>query len=44
MSDDRTIVDCARCRGTGRIKRATGLVTAEWETCPACRGSGKQRV
>jgi DnaJ-class molecular chaperone len=37
-------VQCARCRGTGQIKRETGLVTAEIITCPACHGAGTQRV
>ena len=46
MYDDRgAIVECARCNGTGKVKHQPGLgLTYEWVTCPACKGSGKQRV
>lgn len=46
MNDDRgTIVECARCKGTGTIRNQPGLgIVYDLVTCPACKGSGKQRL
>ena len=42
------IVDCRRCNGTGQIKVSNDIgplaIGTKKDTCPACHGSGKQRV
>ena len=42
--DEDVIVKCARCKGKGTIYTSIGDWSTGGQTCPACGGSGVQRI
>jgi DnaJ-class molecular chaperone len=46
-SGEDVIVRCARCKGSGKLRNYNppfGHIEEEMNVCPACHGSGIQRV